>query len=128
VKSHSYTQTHTHTLAHSRARARPQVASLENVLCIETLAWINVFMPGSSKKVYDKEEEGCDINAHQGGNLFAFASKKCPYLWYVRVRARASMCGRSVDRRTQGHCKHSMMMMMSFICSCRNKVGAWRMP
>jgi len=97
-RENTLTQRHTHSLTHARAHA--QVASLENVLCIETLAWINLFMPGSSKKIYDKEEEGCDINGHQGGNLFAFASKKCPYLWYLCARARASMCGRSADRRT----------------------------
>ena len=53
---------------------------MENIICIETLALLNLFIPGNAKKEYEKEEEG---------NVFAFASKTCPMLWYLCACERA---------------------------------------
>ena len=56
----------------ARVYSQTQIMSLENIICIETLAWLNLFVPGASSKTYEKEEEG---------NLFAYAAKTCPLLW-----------------------------------------------
>jgi hypothetical protein len=53
---------------------------LENIICIETLAWLNLAIPGSGKKEYEKEDEG---------NIYAFAAKTCPLLWYLCAYERA---------------------------------------
>jgi len=63
-----------------------QILSLENIIHVDTLVWLNLLFCGAGKKYEEKQELD---------NIFTFASTKAPYLWFTFVSARILVGGLS---------------------------------
>jgi hypothetical protein len=63
-----------------------QILSLENIIHVDTLVWLNLLFCGVGKKYQDHKEID---------NIFTFATTQAPYLWFIFVSLRILVGGLS---------------------------------